>query len=250
MTNRLLRWFSHRIFVSFAETRRFFPKGKTVVTGNPIRREILACLPNKQAFLPFAYRSGLNGQGEKVKKKDRFTLSVFGGSAGAHRINEAMMDALEFLEEIKTSVRIIHQTGSADVDSVSKAYKERGFDATVRPFFKDIGAYYQSSDLVICRAGASTLSEMAVCGKAVLFIPYPYAAHNHQFINAQRLVDLGAARMIRDKELNGSLLAQTILHLYNHPEERARMETAVQQLARPNAAQEIVEHCYALVREK
>jgi len=233
MTNRLLRWFSHRIFVSFAETMRFFPKGKTVVTGNPVRRAILACLPDRQAMNP-AFP---------------FTLFVFGGSAGAHRINEAMMDALGFLKEIKSSVRIIHQTGGADVDSVSKAYEEKGFDAMVRPFFNDIGTCYQSSDLVICRAGASTLSELAVCGKAVLFIPYPYAAHNHQFVNAQRLVDLGAARMIRDQELNGSLLAQAILHLYNHPEERARMENAIQQLGRPNAAQEIVEQCYALLRQ-
>ena len=231
MTNRLLRWFSHRIFVSSKETVRFFPRGKTVVTGNPVRREILSCLP-------FVSRSGMNG---------RFTLFVLGGSAGAHRINEAMMEALEFLEEIKPFVRIIHQTGSLDVDSVLEGYKEKGFDAMVKPFFKDIGTYYRLSDLVICRAGASTLSELAVCGKSVLFIPYPYAAHNHQLINAQRLVDYGAARMIREEELNGSLLAQTILHLYHHPEERARMENAIQQLGRPKAAEEIVDHCYALL---
>jgi UDP-N-acetylglucosamine--N-acetylmuramyl-(pentapeptide) pyrophosphoryl-undecaprenol N-acetylglucosamine transferase len=228
MTNRILRWFSQRIFVSFEETKRYFPKAKTVVTGNPVRKEIY--------------------EGGQAKKGDRFTLFIFGGSAGAHRINEAMMEALGSLQEIKPSLMFIHQTGSADIDFVSKGYQEKGFEALVRPFFEDMATYYQLSDLVICRSGASTLSELAVCRKAVIFIPYPYAAHNHQLINAQRLVDLGAARMIKDEELNGLLLAQTLLHLYNHPEERKRMEEAMGQVGRPRAAQEIVDHCYALIQ--
>jgi UDP-N-acetylglucosamine--N-acetylmuramyl-(pentapeptide) pyrophosphoryl-undecaprenol N-acetylglucosamine transferase len=90
---------------------------------------------------------------------------------------------------------------------------------------------------------------MAVCGKAALFIPYPYAAHNHQLINAKKLVDLGAARMILDEELNGRSLARAILSLYDRPEERTRMEEAIRRLARPRAAEEIVDHCYALVGE-
>jgi UDP-N-acetylglucosamine--N-acetylmuramyl-(pentapeptide) pyrophosphoryl-undecaprenol N-acetylglucosamine transferase len=91
------------------------------------------------------------------------------------------------------------------------------------------------------------VAELAVCGKAALFIPYPYAAHHHQLINAKKLVDLGAARMILDEDLNGRSLAQTILHLYDHPEERADIEKAIQQLARPRAAEEIVDYCYALI---
>ena len=86
---------------------------------------------------------------------------------------------------------------------------------------------YQASDLVICRAGASTIAELAVCGKGAILIPYPFAAHQHQLINARRLVDLGAARMIEDKELTGQSLAQAILHLYSHPEELRRMEEAI-----------------------
>jgi UDP-N-acetylglucosamine--N-acetylmuramyl-(pentapeptide) pyrophosphoryl-undecaprenol N-acetylglucosamine transferase len=112
-----------------------------------------------------------------------------------------------------------------------------------------MAAYYQLSDLVICRAGASTIAELAICGKAAIFIPYPYAAHNHQLMNAQRLVDMEAAMLIRDEELNGPILAQTIFSLYDHPEERAKMEKAIQQLARPRAAEEIVEYCYALIRK-
>ena len=157
-----------------------------------------------------------------------------------------MMEALSLLQEIKSFLRFFHQTGREDVDWVSKVYQEKGFDAVVKPFFEDMATYYQRSDLIVCRSGASTVAELAVCGKAAILIPYPYAAHNHQLINAQKLVDLGAARMIPDRELNGPSLAQTIHHLYDHPEERTRMEEQIRQVGRPRAAQEIVDHCYAL----
>jgi UDP-N-acetylglucosamine--N-acetylmuramyl-(pentapeptide) pyrophosphoryl-undecaprenol N-acetylglucosamine transferase len=234
MTNRILKWFSQQIFVSFEETKKYFPKRKTVVTGNPIRREILTCL--------LAGR-----EGRERKKADRFSLLIFGGSAGAHRINEAMMEALDPLQEVKSSLKVIHQTGRDDLDSVSKGYQEKGFDACVKPFFEDMATYYQIADLVICRSGASTVSELAVCGKAAILIPYPYAAHQHQLINAQKLVRLGAARMIADEALTGPLLAQTILHFYFHPEEREKMEEKIRRVGRPGAAEEIVDHCYALV---
>jgi UDP-N-acetylglucosamine--N-acetylmuramyl-(pentapeptide) pyrophosphoryl-undecaprenol N-acetylglucosamine transferase len=234
MTNRILKWFSQRIFVSFEEAKKYFPEGRTMVTGNPIRKEFLACLAA--------------GRGEMKKRgDDRFTLLIFGGSAGARRINEAMMGALSHLQGIKSSLRIIHQTGKEDFDSVSKSYQGKGFDAFVRPFFEDIANYYLVSDLVICRSGAGTVAELAVCGKAALFIPYPYAAHHHQLINAKKLVDLGAGKMILDEELNGRSLAEIILHLYGHPEECANMEEAIQQLARPRAAEEVVDYGYALV---
>ncbi len=232
MTNRFLKWFSQRIFVSFEEAKEFFPEKKTVVTGNPIRKEFFASL-NK-------------GKGE-MKRNDRFTLFVFGGSAGAHRINQVMIEALGQLEKAKSSLRMIHQTGREDLDIVSRAYREKGFDALVKPFFGDMATCYQISDLVICRSGASTVAELAVCGKAALLIPYPYAAHNHQFINAKKLVDLGAAKMILDRALSGEVIAQAILDLYHHPQERARMEGSIRRLGRPRAAEEIVDHCYALV---
>jgi len=228
MTNRILKWFSQQIFVSFEETKKYFPERKTFVTGNPIRKEIL--------------------KGRERKKGDRFTLLIFGGSAGAHRINKAMMEALDPLREVKPSLKFIHQTGRDDLDFISKGYQEKGFDALVKPFFDDMATYYQRADLVICRSGASTVSELAVCGKAAILIPYPYAAHQHQLMNAQKLVELGAARMIVDDALSGPLLAQTILHLYFHPEEREKMEDKIQRVGRPRAAEEIVDRCYRLVR--
>jgi UDP-N-acetylglucosamine--N-acetylmuramyl-(pentapeptide) pyrophosphoryl-undecaprenol N-acetylglucosamine transferase len=232
MTNRILKWFTQRIFVSFEEAKQYFPGKKAILTGNPIRKEFFVTL-----------REGRRGK----EKQDRFTLLVFGGSAGARRINRAMIEALSDLHEMKSSLKIIHQTGQEDLAYVSEEYGEKGFEALVKPFFEDLALYYQVSDLVICRSGASTVAELAVCGKAAVLIPYPYAAHNHQWINAKKLVDLGAARMILDQELSGRIIAQTIRHLHDHSEERARMEEAIQRLARPRAAEEIVDHCYALV---
>jgi UDP-N-acetylglucosamine--N-acetylmuramyl-(pentapeptide) pyrophosphoryl-undecaprenol N-acetylglucosamine transferase len=234
MTNRVLKRLSQRIFVSFEEAKNYFPEKKTILTGNPIRKEFFLSLKK--------------GKGE-MKEKDRLTLFIFGGSAGAHRINLAMIDALDRLERIKSSLRIIHQTGREDLDLVSKAYQEKGFDARVKPFFEDMAACYQISDLVICRSGASTLAELAVCGKAAILVPYPYAAHQHQFINAKKLVELGAAKMILDRELSGEVIAQAILYLFHHPQERAGMEESIRRLARPRAAEEIVDHCYGLVAE-
>jgi len=236
MTNRILKWFSQQIFVSFDEARKYFPEKKVLVTGNPIRKGFFAALAESK---------------EERKNKDRFTLLIFGGSAGARRINLAMTEALGDLQGIKSSLKIIHQTGKQDFDFVSEAYRRKGFEALIKPFFEDLPVYYRMADLVVCRSGAGTVAELAVCGKAALLIPYPYAAHQHQWINAKKLVDSGAARMILDQELNGGILAQTILHLHDHPEERAKMEEAIQRLAKPRAAEEIVDHCYALIgREK
>jgi UDP-N-acetylglucosamine--N-acetylmuramyl-(pentapeptide) pyrophosphoryl-undecaprenol N-acetylglucosamine transferase len=245
MTNQLLRWFSHRIFVSFEETKKYFPERMTRVTGNPVRRAVLTCLSFEKTGWPV-----LEGKASWNGKGDRFILFVLGGSAGAHRINVAMMEALSHLEKMKSSLRVIHQTGRGDFDFVSNGYEVKGFDALVRPFFDDMASCYGRADLVICRAGASTIAELAACGKAALLIPYPYAAHQHQHLNAQKMVDRGAAMMIRDEGLTGTSLAQMIQQLYSHPEERAAMERAIRDMGHPNAAQEIVEHCYALVEER
>ena len=234
MTNRLLKWVSQQVFVSFEESTRYFPRGKTWVTGTPVRKEFLANLSEG--------RDGLARTG-----RGRFNLLVFGGSAGAQRINRAMMEALPSLDQMKPFARIVHQTGRDEVETVSKGYQQKGFDAQVRPFFEDMANQIQAADLVICRSGASTIAELAVCGKAAILVPYPHAARQHQLINAQKLVDLGAARMIRDEALNGASLANTLLHLYMHPGEREKMEKSIRDMGHPGAAQEIVDRCYALV---
>ncbi len=230
MTNRVLKRISQKIFVSFEETKQYFPEPKTVVTGNPIRKEIILSGPSRE-------------------KRDRFTILLFGGSAGAHRINMAMVEALDFLNDLRPLLSFIHQTGKEDWDLVSKLYQQKGFEAEVVPFIEEMAHYYRRADLVICRSGASTVAELAVCRKASILIPYPYAAHQHQLINAQKLVDRGAAKMIADDALDGVTLSEAIRFLYHHPEERVRMEEAIQQMARPRAAEVIVDYCYAMVRQ-
>jgi UDP-N-acetylglucosamine--N-acetylmuramyl-(pentapeptide) pyrophosphoryl-undecaprenol N-acetylglucosamine transferase len=236
MTNRMLKALSQKIFVSFEETRDYFPKEKTWVTGLPVRAEFLASLAKVQE------------KKRAAQQKSWFTLLVFGGSAGAHRINRAMMEALEPLEVIKPSLRIIHQTGREDLEFVSQGYRDNGFEAVVRSFFEDMASCYEAADLVVCRAGASTIAELSICGKAAILIPYPYAAHQHQFLNARKLMERGAARMIEDGALNGVLLAKEILRLHDAPAERGQMEQAIQGMARPRAAEEIVDQCYELVK--
>ena len=192
MTNRILKWFSQRIFVSFEETKKYFPEEEDPGHRQPDPEGILAALREDKA---------------REEKRDRFTLLIFGGSAGAHRINRAMIEALDDLQEIKSSLKIIHQTGKEDFDFVSEGYREKGFDAMVRPFFEDMARLLPDLPIWSSAGRAQAPSpNWRSAERSRILIPYPYAAHQHQLINARKLVDLGAARMIRDQELNGTIL--------------------------------------------
>jgi UDP-N-acetylglucosamine--N-acetylmuramyl-(pentapeptide) pyrophosphoryl-undecaprenol N-acetylglucosamine transferase len=229
ITNRILGWLVKRIFISFPETRRYFPEGKTRLMGNPVRRE---------------FREGLK---EKKEQEDKFSLLLLGGSQGAHRINTTMVEALNYLKEIGESLKIIHQTGAKDFESVSRAYQACGFAAEVRIFIDDIGPAYQQADLVVCRAGATTIAELAVSRKAAILIPFPYATADHQRFNARVLADQGAAELILEDDLNGELLAKTILKYYRNRELLDEMGKRSGSIARPQSAEEIVNECYRLV---
>jgi UDP-N-acetylglucosamine--N-acetylmuramyl-(pentapeptide) pyrophosphoryl-undecaprenol N-acetylglucosamine transferase len=124
-------------------------------------------------------------------RKNTFTILVVGGSQGAHAINRAVMDALPQIQQ-RLKIRLVHQTGAADKDQVQAAYRKAGIDAEVKAFFNDMASRYDQADLVICRAGATTVAELTALGKPALFIPYPFAADNHQEINARAMVDHGA----------------------------------------------------------
>lgn len=230
VTNRISARLAHRVFASFEESRRYFAPEKVVVTGNPIRREFTVL-------------------GETPERKE-FRLLVFGGSRGAHRINQAMIEALDLLEDLKPHLRVVHQTGTADTLEVAEAYKRRGFVASVEPFIENMVVPYRESRLVICRAGATTISELTACGRASILIPYPFAANNHQEINARCLVKKGAARMILDRNLSGGTLAGAIRCLFDEPAEIEAMERASVRLGKPDAAKRIVDECYRVVSEK
>ncbi len=232
MTNKILGRFVNVAFVAFDEARSFFPSEKVQLIGNPIRR----------ALMDNYLRSTM--------AHDRFALLVFGGSLGARSINQRMQEALEHLGDLKDQLHFVHQTGKKDTDSVRKAYADKGFSAEVLEFIDDMSKAYARAELVICRAGATTLAELTVCKKASILIPFPYATDDHQTRNAQALVGAGAAVMLKESELTGERLANEIRALVGDPERRRKMEKKAGLLGRPEAAKELADVCVQLVVDK
>lgn len=223
LTNRILGRFVKSVFVSFDETQRLFSGGKAHVLGNPIRRALL------DNFL------------KPSTVHEKFTLLIFGGSLGARGLNTRVVDALAFLAPEKDSMRLVHQTGKADLETVKQGYEGKGFDAEVREFIDDMSAAYLGSDLVVCRAGATTIAELTTCKKASILVPFPFATDDHQAVNAKALVDAGAALMFREGELTGEKLATAILELKRDKPRLEKMEKAAGLLGRPEAAREIAD---------
>ncbi len=231
LTNRILGRFADRIFVTFSASARWFPAARTRVTGNPIRAAFLAEKPQGKRDDP------------------RFTLLIFGGSQGAHTINRIVMDALDGLGELKDQIRFIHQTGEQDRKMVDEGYRKRGFSAEVTPFILDMAATYRTADLLLCRAGATSIAEITACGKAAILIPFPFAVNDHQTQNAEILVRAGAAEMIPERELDGPRLATAIERLCRHPAELQKMEKASASLGNVCAAATIIGACMELIED-
>ncbi len=231
-TNRTLARFVDKAAVSFEKSLSFF-RGKGVVTGNPVRREFFE-IPRKE------------------RKEGSFSVLVFGGSQGAHAINEAMVAALPQLQSARSSLRITHQTGETDFELVSAAYVDAGWSeqADVRRYIDDIVVSFGDADLVICRAGATTTSELIAAGKAAIMIPFPLAADDHQRRNAEALEAEGAARMILQQDLSGGRLAQEIERLIETPAEIEKMEEASRKMARGDAAAAAVDLIEQLIESR
>jgi UDP-N-acetylglucosamine--N-acetylmuramyl-(pentapeptide) pyrophosphoryl-undecaprenol N-acetylglucosamine transferase len=228
ITNRMLIPLARRIYVSFDDTRGTTGLSKKRFTGNPVRQQILDALD------------------APAREKDRFTVLVVGGSQGAHAINRAFMEALPHLQQRET-LRIIHQTGEADQDQVAAAYRAAGIEAEVKAFFHDMATRYCAADLVVCRAGATTVAELTAMGKAALFVPFPFATDNHQELNARTLVDQGAAMMVLERDLSGPGLARQLDALAESPDLLADLAGRSRALGKPDAAQAIVDDCYQLL---
>lgn len=234
ITNRVLAKFVDAVYVMFDSSANRFPKRKVHALGNPIRRQLL------DNFL----RSKIESADQK------FNVLVLGGSQGAHTVNLRMLEAAEHLKPHFGALRIVHQTGEKDLEMVGKRYAELGVDAQALAFIKDMSPVYQRADLVICRAGATTLAEVMVAKKASILIPYPYAADNHQQLNAQAMVDAGAAKMIVERELDGKKLADEILALSTDREQLKKMEQGASRAGRPEAAREIIDACFELIERR
>jgi len=226
-TNRLLGRFANRIFISFPYELAIFKSSKTVVTGNPVRRELLTARAAK-------------------RNTDRFTVLVVGGSQGAHAINCAVAEALNRLKE-PARMSFIHQTGPEDAAWVAGIYERSGIEARVGPFFEDMASAYSSADLVICRAGATTVAELTALGKPAIFIPFPFAANNHQELNARYVADRGGGEVILEKDLSGALLAGRIDYYASNPKALQEMCSRAAALGRPDAADVIVDQCRRLL---
>lgn len=229
-TNRRLARFVDKAALTFAEALPYFGK-KGVVTGNPVRREFFDIQPKER--------------GEKIN------LLIFGGSQGARAINNAMADALEYLQSFKDKLRITHQTGEFDVEKIAEFYKRAQMEtANVKPYISNMVDEFEKSDLIICRAGATTCAEIAAAGKAAIMIPLPTAADDHQRKNAEALQAAGAALVLLQRDLNGESLANEIIGLINSPEKIADMEQSAKSLGRRDAAEATVDIIESLAKGK
>jgi UDP-N-acetylglucosamine--N-acetylmuramyl-(pentapeptide) pyrophosphoryl-undecaprenol N-acetylglucosamine transferase len=161
--------------------------------------------------------------------------------SGAHAINVAMVEAAARLAAAAPGMAITHQTGERDVEMVRDGYRRAGVEARVEPFLFAIDREMKTADLVVCRAGATTLAELTAAGRPSILIPLPTATDDHQRRNAEALVTHGAARMIDQRSLTGELLAAQIVALANDQAERASMGAAARRMAKPEAASMIVD---------
>ena len=239
ITNRSLARLVRAAAVTYEESIGFFGR-KAFVSGNPVRPEFLVD----------------SGEGPDIEQRtydehDRpqaaARVLVFGGSQGAHAINVAMVEAAPRLAATTPRLAITHQTGERDLEMVRDGYRRAGLEARVEPFLFAMDREMKSADLVICRAGATTLAELMASGRASILIPLPTATDDHQRRNAQALVGHGAAQMIEQRELTGERLATEITALAADPARRRGMRTNARRMARPDAARLIVDRVLEMV---
>jgi UDP-N-acetylglucosamine--N-acetylmuramyl-(pentapeptide) pyrophosphoryl-undecaprenol N-acetylglucosamine transferase len=228
LTNRLLARVATAAAVTYEESIAFFGS-KAFVAGNPVRPEFFRGAYDTQQSPPGAAR-----------------VLVFGGSQGAHAINVAMVEAATGLAGAASALAITHQTGERDLEMVRDGYRRAGLAARVEPFLYEMDREMTAADLVVCRAGATTLAELTALGRPSLLIPLPTATDDHQRKNAQALVGQGAARMLEQSELTGDRLATEITRLAGDVPGRAAMSTAAKRMAKPDAAKVIVDRVLEL----
>ena len=233
LTNRLLARVVRSAAVTFDSTAAFFGS-KAFVSGNPVRPEFLATAGSSQ-------ESAIDDQASGIR------VLVFGGSQGAHAINVAMVEAAAELAAGGAPLRVTHQTGERDVEMVRAAYRAAGLQADVEPFLYDMGRQLGDAELIVCRAGATTLAEITAAGKAAILIPLPTATDDHQRKNAETLARSGAAEVLLQGDMTGGTLAERILSLAADRVRRRQIEAAAKALARPDAAKAIVDKALELI---
>jgi UDP-N-acetylglucosamine--N-acetylmuramyl-(pentapeptide) pyrophosphoryl-undecaprenol N-acetylglucosamine transferase len=222
--NRMVARFVSAAAVHFEETAEYFRNAR--VTGVPVREAFFG-IPEKPAGPP--------------------VLLVFGGSQGAHAINQAMIESLPGLRAKVPALHIIHQTGERDYPSVQTAYQNAGISSEVHKFIDDMPGTFTRSDLLVCRSGASTVGEITAAGKPAIFVPFPRAADDHQNKNARALESAGAAIVVEESNLEAAYLVETIVALLSDRARLRAMSEAARSLAHPKAVQEIAEMVNSLI---
>ena len=227
VTNRLLGRVVQAAAVSYDDTRSLFG-AKGFVSGNPVRAGFFeAARPRPTVTEP--------------------RILVLGGSQGAHALNVTMVEAAPALAQALRTVRVTHQSGEADLEMVRDGYRSAGVTARVEPFLESMDTEMSDADVVVCRAGATTLAELAAAGRPAILVPFPHAANDHQRLNAAAFQRQGAADVIDPEELTAMLLGQRLLALAVDDERRLARADATQRLGMPDAAGTIVDRMERLI---
>jgi UDP-N-acetylglucosamine--N-acetylmuramyl-(pentapeptide) pyrophosphoryl-undecaprenol N-acetylglucosamine transferase len=230
LTNRLLARWVRAAAVTYDQTRSYF-RGRAFVAGNPVRAE----------FFDANGERAIDGRRETPPR-----ILILGGSQGAHVINLAMVAAAPELARQFAGLEIVHQTGERDVAAVREAYGRGGVAARAESFLDPVAREVKSADLVVSRAGATTLAELAAAGRPAVLVPFAAATDDHQRKNAEVLVKAGAAAMIVEADLSGPALAKVVADRLADAAGLARMSAAMRSLARPDAAARIVDRLMEL----
>ena len=215
--NRMIAPLVSAAAVHFAETGRYFRRCE--VTGVPVR----------EAFFQIADQHPNNTK----------NLLVFGGSQGAHAINQVVTDSVAELRQRVPGIHIVHQTGERDYNDAQAAYAKLGGSVEAHRFIDDMPGAFARADLLICRSGASTVAEVTAAGKPAVFVPFPRAADDHQKRNAEALERAGAAVMLEESKLTSESLVETVSTLFNDRSRLEKMGDAASKLSHPNAARDI-----------
>ncbi len=216
LSNRIIGRFVSRALVAFEETARFFPRGRTEVTGLPVREEF------------FRIRAKTRGA--------ELQILITGGSQGSATLNRAARQSWTRFRNSNFPVRIVHQTGIGEFEEIRAGFAKSGLHGEILPFISDMPGAMAAADLVICRSGAGAVSELAAASRASILVPFPFAADDHQTSNAAAMQRGGAARMVRDSEFTGERLFEIVKELASGSGELEKMAAAARQFARPDAA--------------
>ncbi|NIS08387.1 MAG: hypothetical protein GWO07_06425 [Candidatus Dadabacteria bacterium] len=231
MTNKVLSYFAHRVFITFEKSKTYFNEQKTVLSGNPIQNKFIS----------------VRLDGTKDTKSNEFNILILGGSQGARNLNEFIPESLSRIAaDGQKNINIVHQTGDSQYESVLRSYSKHNLNAQVLKFISNIDDYYIDADLVVARSGAGTLAEICCIGRASVLVPFPYATHNHQYHNAKVLEENGAAVLIEDKDLEVQMFSSLVMDLLDHNKLKIMAQKA-KELGKPDASNVVIENIYELL---